>query len=79
MWDSFADWKTVVQALRVPTLLITGVNRRGALVTPSMARQCEALSTRIHTVRIPGAGHNIRRENYPAYMRALRQFLSTLA
>jgi pimeloyl-ACP methyl ester carboxylesterase len=75
---TWRDWTEVAQAIRCPTLLLTADPEKGSIVTPEAARQAVALSSQIQVVRIPGAGHNIRRENYPAFMQALRQFLKTL-
>ena len=78
MWDTFENWHTVVRALRAPTLLITAVHKRGAIVTRAAAQQAEELSPYIRTVYIRGAGHSIRRENYRAYMNEVRGFLDSL-
>lgn len=78
MWDTFENWHAVVRALNVPTLLITAVHKRGAIVTRAAAQQAEELSPYIRTVYIRGAGHSIRRENYRAYMNEVRGFLNSL-
>lgn len=78
MWDTFENWQTVARALRVPTLLITAVHKRGAIVTQAVARQAEVFSPYIQVAYVRGAGHSIRRENYRAYMREVKGFLSSL-
>lgn len=78
MWDTFENWQTVVRALRVPTLLLTAIHKRGAIVTQTVARQAEMLSPYIRVANIRGAGHSIRRENYPAYLREVKNFLGSL-
>ena len=71
-------WREYVAALAVPTLLITADVSRGAIVTPERAQEAAALSPWLQIAAVPDAGHNIRRENYPAYMEALRAFLGHL-
>jgi pimeloyl-ACP methyl ester carboxylesterase len=68
-------WQEVVKAIHVPTLLLTGDPEKGAIVTLESARQATGLSPWIRVVAIPGVGHNVRRENYPAFMRAVKAFL----
>jgi N-formylmaleamate deformylase len=71
-------WREFVSAFTVPALLITAVTEQGAIVTPAAAQEAESLSPLLHVAPIPNAGHNIRRENYPAYMQAVQAFLSQL-
>jgi pimeloyl-ACP methyl ester carboxylesterase len=78
MWDTFENWQTVVRALRVPTLLLTAIHKRGAIVTQAVARQAEILSPYIRVANIRGAGHSIRRDNYTAFLRQVRLFLGSL-
>jgi pimeloyl-ACP methyl ester carboxylesterase len=73
--NPFQDWQEVAQAIRCPTLLITADPGKGAIVNPETAQQVVKSNSSIHLVNIPGAGHNIRRENYPAYLKAVRAFL----
>jgi N-formylmaleamate deformylase len=72
-------WQGIAQALACPTLLITADPAKGAIVTPEIAQQVCAANANIQAVQIPGAGHNIRRENYVEYMRVLRAFLKAQA
>jgi N-formylmaleamate deformylase len=73
--NPFANWQEVVKAIRCPTLLITANPAKGALVTPEAAQWIRATKSNIKVVRIPHAGHNIRRENYQKYIKAVRTFL----
>jgi len=70
-------WQDVYPAIACPTLLITADTAKGAIVTPETAKLVCAANKNIQAVSIPGAGHNIRRENYAEYMRVLRAFLKT--
>ncbi|MCB8935940.1 MAG: alpha/beta hydrolase [Candidatus Promineofilum sp.] len=71
-------WRDYVAALAVPTLLLTADPTRGAIVTPAMAEEAASLTDVLQVAAVADAGHNIRRENYPAYMRAVRAFLDQL-
>jgi pimeloyl-ACP methyl ester carboxylesterase len=75
---TWLDWRDQARGITVPALLLTADPQKGAIVTPEGAAEAQALSPHIRVVNIPGAGHNIRRENYPAFMKAVREFLSGL-
>jgi N-formylmaleamate deformylase len=69
------NWMEISQALHCPTLLITAEPAKGSIVTLETAQKVRAANPNIQVIHILGAGHNIRRENYPEYIRALRAFL----
>ena len=71
-------WRQFVAAFQVPALLITADVERGAIVPPERAQEATNLSPLLQVAAIPNAGHNVRRENYLAYMAALRAFLHQL-
>jgi len=68
-------WQAQIDRIAAPTLLIHGEAGLGSLVTPSVAAEAVALNANIQAVRIGGAGHNVRRENFPDYLSAVRAFL----
>jgi len=70
-----ADWSEIAKAITCPTLLITADSEAGAIVTPELAQEAVRLNPRIQVVRISGAGHSIRREQFDRYMRAVMTFL----
>ncbi len=70
------NWRDDARGLRCPATLITGDPERGAIVTPTIAQEAEALCQTIATVFIAGAGHNIRREKGIAYLDAVRSGLN---
>ena len=70
-----APWREYVAALTVPTLLITADVGLNAIVTPAAAQEGASLSDFVQVVHIPGAGHNIRRENPAAFIEAVKEFL----
>jgi N-formylmaleamate deformylase len=69
-------WREFVAAITVPTLLVTAEARKNAIVSPAVVQEAVSLSPFLQVARIPDAGHNIRRENYPAFMRAVQAFLN---
>jgi pimeloyl-ACP methyl ester carboxylesterase len=68
-------WQDEIAALTCPTLLIRGDAEAGGMVTPTLADEAAALNPNVEVVHIPGAGHNVRRENFEAYLAAVRAFL----
>lgn len=72
------DWRGTVRALTVPTLLLTAEKEKGAIISVEMAEEIRRLSPHVQVAYIPGAGHSIRRENGPAYIKAVKDFLSTI-
>lgn len=71
-------WRDFVSAFKVPALLMTADVGMGAIVSPEIAVEAASLSPFLQVASIPNAGHNIRRENYPAFMEALKNFLNQL-
>jgi pimeloyl-ACP methyl ester carboxylesterase len=72
-------WRELVAAFACPALLITADVEAGAIVTPEIAQEALSLSPYLKVAPIPNAGHNIRRENYPAFMDAVTDFLDQSA
>lgn len=70
------DWREAAKALTCPTLLVTADPAKGGIVTPEIAAEAVALNSQIQVAHIQGAGHNIRRENFAAFMQAVRTFLA---
>lgn len=68
-------WQDTLARIEAPTLLIHGEPGFGGVVTPELAAEARALNPLIQDVEIPRAGHNIRRENFPDYLAAVRGFL----
>jgi N-formylmaleamate deformylase len=72
-------WRDTVRRITCPVLLITADPERGAIVTPAIAAEAQTLWRTGKVVHIPGAGHNIRRENYEPYRAAVTAFLAETA
>lgn len=70
------DWTSVVPRITCPVLLITADTERGAIVSAENAEQLQAMLPQTRVVHIPGAGHNIRREQPAAFMKAVNEFLA---
>jgi uridylate kinase len=51
---------------------------RGALVGAMQAGIAQAINPAIQVAIVSGAGHNIRREQFEAYMAVVRRFLEEL-
>jgi pimeloyl-ACP methyl ester carboxylesterase len=70
-----APWQAQLDRITAPTLLIHGEAELGSLVTPTVAAEAARLNPNVQVAAIPGAGHNIRRENFQAYLAAVKAFL----
>ena len=68
-------WQETIRGITAPTLLIHGDPDHGSLVTPEIAGEAQAINRNIVSVQIKGAGHNVRRENFPDVLAAVRSFL----
>ena len=68
-------WQEIAGALSLPTLLLTA-DPGQAIVTPEIAAEAQAMNDNIQWVRIEGAGHNIRREQFEVFVQAVTEFLS---
>jgi pimeloyl-ACP methyl ester carboxylesterase len=70
------DWPGMVSRITCPALLITADPERGAIVTADGAAAFQALLPQVRVAHIPGAGHNIRREQFARYLEVVRAFLA---
>ena len=61
-----------------PVLLITADPRRGAILTDEDVAELQKSIPQLERVHIPGAGHNIRREQFSRYMEVLDTFLNQI-
>lgn len=69
------DWHTVVPKINCPTLLVTADPDRGGIVTPKTAADLTDKHPNIQVMYIDEAGHNVRRDQFIAYIAAIRPFL----
>jgi len=71
-------WREICARITCPALLITADVSEGAMVALASTTEAARLLPQGHVVHIPGAGHNIRRDQFVAYMTAVREFLAEL-
>jgi pimeloyl-ACP methyl ester carboxylesterase len=71
------DWPELLARVRCPVLLVTSDPERGAIVTPEAAQEAKRILPSLEVVRLSGAGHNIRREQFEAFMAAVSGFLAS--
>ena len=72
------DWHGTLQQVTCPALLITADPELGAIVTEESAATLKALVPHLQIAHVPGAGHNIRRDQFAGYLDVVRAFLSEL-
>jgi pimeloyl-ACP methyl ester carboxylesterase len=69
-------WQEFIPKIVCPSLLITADPDLGAIVDDETARHVSAVNPLIQVAHIPGAGHNIRREQFGSYMAVVKNFLA---
>ena len=69
-------WQDALRKITCPVLLITADPEKGAIVTPEVAQEAAGLLPSLKAVRLSGAGHNVRREQFDGYLAAVRAFLA---
>lgn len=77
--SSGEEWRELLPRVRCPVLLVTSDPELGGIVTPEAARAATELLPWLQVVRLRGAGHNIRREQFEPFVRAVRDFLAVNA
>ena len=75
MPERFAPWQEAVVGIAVPTLMICGETEHGGLVSRAVAAEAMRINRNIQSVTIEGAGHNIHREQFAAFITHVRAFL----
>ncbi len=69
-------WQEIVRKITCPILLITADPEKGGIVTPEIAQEAARLWRKGKVVRISDSGHSIHRDQYGAYMEAVRAFFA---
>ena len=69
-------WQDDIRRLRAPTLLIHGDVALGSMVSPEAALEARRLNPQLRALRVSGAGHNVRREQFAEVLLAVRSFLA---
>ena len=70
------DWQAIITKITCPALLLTADTERGAMVSAGHATELRQLMPQLRVVNVPGAGHNIRREQFGRFMETVRGFLA---
>jgi N-formylmaleamate deformylase len=73
--DDLESLQRIVSQIVCPTLVLTADQSRGSLLSPAEAEEFARMLPYGTHVNIPGAGHNIRREQPGLYLDAVRDFL----
>lgn len=72
------SWRDEIAGLRAPTLLLHGEPGRGSMAGAEQVNEARSLNPNLRALKIPGAGHNVRRENFADVLLAVRGFLGEL-
>jgi pimeloyl-ACP methyl ester carboxylesterase len=72
------NWRKTVTKITCPTLLIIGDPELGGIVTPKVAEEIKTLAPQLKVTGIERAGHNIRRENFEAFVAVVTEFLDAV-
>ncbi|MGI9147234.1 MAG: alpha/beta fold hydrolase [Chloroflexota bacterium] len=70
------EWRELLPRVKCPVLLVTSDPELGSIVTPVIAQEAARLLPSLRLVRLSGAGHNIRREQFKPFVREVRNFLA---
>lgn len=74
-----ADFPGTIARITCPTLLMVADNTRGAITRDEDLPLFKELVPQAVVHKFEGAGHNIRRDQYAAFMQVITGFLATLA
>jgi pimeloyl-ACP methyl ester carboxylesterase len=69
-------WQDIASQIQCPCLLVTADLELGAIVSPEIAQQVAEMNSNVQVVRLEGAGHNVRREQFGPFVKAVTAFLS---
>jgi pimeloyl-ACP methyl ester carboxylesterase len=78
MSDAGTSWAEGVPKLTCPTLIVTGDNDKGGLVSPALAARLPMLNAHCEVFHIPDTGHHIRFEAYAPYMQRVGRFFQEI-
>jgi len=68
-------WRNLVKAIQVPTLIVTGDNDLGAIVTLKLGLEAVKLLGKVEFGHISSAGHCVRYEQFRPYLTMIKIFL----
>lgn len=70
-----SQWRTFMREIRCPFLLLIGDAGRGGIVTGERAQAIVRDNSLGTVVHLPGTGHNLRFDDFGAFIRAVEDFL----
>ena len=70
------DWQGLLGKVECPALLVIGDPSLGGIVNPEAAGEAEHLCPTLEIAHIPGAGHNIRRDQFSPFLSEVGAFLA---
>jgi N-formylmaleamate deformylase len=73
------EWRELLPRVTCPVLLVTSDPERGGIVSPEVAQEATQIQPLLRVVRLRGAGHNVRREQFDGFVAAVRAFLADTA
>ena len=68
-------WRDLAKSIQVPTLIVTGDNDLGAIVTPKLGVEAIQILHKSEFGHISAAGHCVRYEQYQPYLTMVNLFL----
>ena len=71
-----SPWQTLIQTINCPALLLYADETSDGIVQQKVVDQILSLNPCFQCTQIIGAGHNLRREQFEAYITAVEGFLS---
>jgi N-formylmaleamate deformylase len=77
-WLPAAAWPPLMRRIACPVLVIAADPALGALLDDEAAADLRANIADVEIVRISGAGHSVRREQFARYLEVVRGFLAGL-
>ncbi len=72
------NYPTLLKRITCPVVLITADTENGAILGKDDVKNLKSYLPHLVHEYIPGAGHNIRREQFPRYMEVVQQALADL-
>jgi len=69
-------WEDILRNITCPALLLTADPALGAIIDEDGEAHLRELIPQLQVVRLENAGHNVRREQFEAYMQNVRDFLA---
>jgi pimeloyl-ACP methyl ester carboxylesterase len=73
--EATVDWPATLRRITCPALLITADTDRGAVLREDAAAALQALVPHLRIAHVPGAGHNVRRDQFDHFLTVVQAFL----